>query len=148
MSRMRIALVIVAAGVSLAACSTANKPAPSSHPAAVATTTTSSPPSPAATTSSPAAAALSGAWSGQYSGAYQGTFTLNWTQSGSRLSGTIKLSNPADQTSISGTVSGSTITFGTVGSEAITYSGSVSGSSMAGSWKAGTMSGTWSASQS
>jgi hypothetical protein len=150
MSRIRIALVIAAAGISLAACSTANKPAPPpSHPAAVATTTTSSPPSPAATTSSPASAAdLAGAWSGQYGGSYQGTFTLHWTQSGSKLSGTITLSNPAGQTSINGNVNGSAITFGTVGSEAITYSGSVSGSSMSGSWKAAAMSGTWSASKS
>ena len=38
---------------------------------------------------------LSGTWSGQYSGGYNGTFTLNWTQSGSKLTGTIKLSSRA-----------------------------------------------------
>jgi hypothetical protein len=38
-------------------------------------------------------------------------------------------------TSIHGTVEGASIRFGTVGSESITYSGSVSGNSMSGTWK-------------
>jgi hypothetical protein len=79
---------------------------------------------------------LSGKWRGQYSGAYQGHFVLRWHQSGSRLIGTITLSTPARGTvPIHGTVQGSTIKFGTVGSEAITYSGSASGSSMSGTWQ-------------
>ena len=41
------------------------------------------------------ASTLAGTWSGQYSGAYHGTFTLHWTQSGSNLNGTIKLSAPS-----------------------------------------------------
>ena len=36
---------------------------------------------------------------------------------------------------INGTVNGGTISFGTVGSQAITYSGSVSGDSMSGTYK-------------
>ena len=52
-----------------------------------------------------------------------------------------------------GTVQGGTIKFGTVGSEDITYSGSVSGSSMSGTWQikgAGGAAGggPWSASRS
>lgn len=103
----------------------------------------------AAAASSPAARmaadALSGKWSGRYGGAYHGTFTLQWRQSGSRLSGTIKLSNPSSKPSIKGTVHGDTIQFGTVGSEAITYSGSVSGTSMSGRYQTPGGGGTWSA---
>ena len=108
--------------------------------------------------SAPAQAAadtgLSGKWRGRYSGAYQGHFVLRWHQSGSRLSGTITLSAPSRGTvPIHGTVQGSTIKFGTVGSEAITYSGSASGNSMSGTWQIKGTSGAagggpWSASKS
>jgi hypothetical protein len=87
---------------------------------------------------------LSGTWSGKYGGAYRGTFTLRWTQSGSRLSGTIKLSNPSSTPRVTGTVRGGTIRFGTV-SGGITYSGSVSGKSMSGSYKTPGGGGSWSA---
>jgi hypothetical protein len=54
---------------------------------------------------------------------------------------------------IHGTVQGGTIKFGTVGSQAITYKGSVSGSSMSGTWQIKGTSGAagggpWSASKS
>src|SRR5689334_8635661 len=62
--------------------------------------------------------ALSGTWSGQYSGGYTGTFTLRWTQSGSKLTGTIKLSFPSGTYSINGSVNGSSINFGAVGAGA------------------------------
>jgi hypothetical protein len=91
---------------------------------------------------------LSGTWSGTYGGAYHGTFTLRWKQSGSRLNGTIKLSNANSApgiTSIKGSVHGTAIRFGTVGSAAITYSGSVSGKSMAGSYQTPGGGGSWSA---
>jgi hypothetical protein len=88
---------------------------------------------------------LSGAWSGKYSGAYHGTFTLHWTQSGSKLSGTIKLSTQRSKLSLKGSVRGSTIRFGTVGSAAITYSGSVSGKSMSGRYQTPGGGGPWSA---
>ena len=89
--------------------------------------------------------ALSGTWSGKYSGAYHGTFTLHWTQSGSKLSGTIKLSTQRSKLSLLGSVRGSTIRFGTVGSAAITYSGSVSGKSMSGKYHTPGGGGSWSA---
>jgi hypothetical protein len=79
---------------------------------------------------------LSGKWSGSYGGTFSGTFSLTWQESGHNLSGTIRISGFKDlPTSIHGTVQGASIRFGTVGSESITYSGSVSGSSMSGSWK-------------
>jgi hypothetical protein len=80
--------------------------------------------------------ALSGKWSGSYSGAYSGTFNLTWQQTGQELSGTIAISGfGGEPTSIHGTVEGTSIRFGTVGSQSITYSGSVTGSSMSGTWK-------------
>ena len=97
---------------------------------------------------------LSGKWSGSYSGSFSGTFNLTWQQSGTQLSGTIMVSGFHNvPTSINGTVKGTSISFGTVGSESITYSGSVSGSSMSGSWtiQAGGRSvgtGSWQASRS
>jgi hypothetical protein len=97
---------------------------------------------------------LSGKWAGTYSGSFSGTFKLAWTQSRHSLGGTIMISGFNNvPTSIHGNVQGATIRFGTVGSEAITYSGSVSGQSMSGTWKmqaAGRSmgGGSWSASKS
>jgi hypothetical protein len=97
---------------------------------------------------------LSGKWSGKYGGSFSGTFVVSWQQSGHSLSGTIKISGFENEaTNIHGTVQGTSIRFGTVGSEAITYLGSVSGKSMSGTWKiqAGGRSlggGSWTASKS
>ena len=88
---------------------------------------------------------LAGTWSGHYSGAFSGTFTLHWTQTGSKLTGSITLSSPSGKYGVTGSVSGSTIQFGAVGAGA-TYSGSMSGSkSMGGSYKSPAGNGTWSA---
>ena len=144
---------MAALAMTLAACSS------SSSTAQVAATRAAKANSAAApATSAPAQSAansgLSGKWRGHYSGAFQGHFVLRWHQSGSRLSGTITLSTPARGTvPIHGTVQGSTIKFGTVGSEAITYSGSASGNSMSGTWQIKGPSvaaggGPWSASKS
>jgi hypothetical protein len=91
-------------------------------------------------------AKLGGTWSGSYSGSYKGTFTIHWTQGRSgALKGSITLSRPHGTYSITGSVRGSTITFGAVGAGA-TYNGSVSGSSMSGHYKTGDGgSGHWSA---
>ncbi len=86
----------------------------------------------------PAAAhrSLSGRWSGTYSGTLSGKFSLTWRQSGKNLSGTAMISAFKNPKSVHGIVQGTSIRFGTVGSDAITYSGSVSasGNSMSGSW--------------
>jgi hypothetical protein len=87
---------------------------------------------------------LAGTWSGRYSGAVSGTFTLRWTQSGSTLRGSIKLSNPPGRYPITGIVRGSKISFGAVGVGA-TYTGTISGTSMSGRWKSANRGGTWSA---
>jgi hypothetical protein len=153
--RLVIGMTAAAAlAMTLAACSssggstaqvTATQPAKANSAAA---------PAASAPAQSADSSGLSGKWRGQYSGAYQGHFVLRWHQSGSRLIGTITLSAPSRGTvPIHGTVQGSTIKFGTVGSEAITYSGSASGNSMSGTWQIKGPSGAagggpWSASKS
>lgn len=87
---------------------------------------------------------LAGTWSGTYGGAFSGTFTLHWSQTGSKLKGSIKLSKPSGTYPISGSVQGSAIRFGAVGVGA-TYTGSVSGTSMSGRYKTPQGGGPWSA---
>jgi hypothetical protein len=127
--------------VALTACSSSTKSSKSTSTGVQTNAPTTAPTTAAAT------GGLSGTWSGQYTGADQGTFTLTWQQSGSNLTGTIKLSAPSVTDDISGTVQGDTISFGTLGGEATTYSGSVSGNTMSGTYKAPNGSGTWSASR-
>jgi hypothetical protein len=113
--------------------------------AAVAASTAAS--TPASTTTAPAAAGdLTGTWNGTYNGSYSGTFTVKWTQSGSKVDGTIALPTVGTTEQLNGTVSGDKITFGTVGSFAVTYSGTFSGSSMSGTYNVtGSPAGNWSA---
>jgi hypothetical protein len=137
--------------VTLAACSTTS--GSGTHATVTPPTTASSAATtPAASSPTATASALSGKWSGMYSGAYQGTFILNWRQSGSNLHGRITLSTHPSTLRINGTVKGDVIRFGTVGSTAITYSGTVSGSSMSGTYQVhsatSSVGGPWSASKS
>ncbi len=87
---------------------------------------------------------LTGNWSGSYSGAFTGTFKLHWTQTGSRLHGSITLSKPSGTYGINGKVRGKTIGFGAVGAGA-TYAGTVSGTSMSGRYRSAQGGGPWSA---
>lgn len=94
---------------------------------------------------------MTGTWSGHYSGSYTGTFTLHWRQTGSALNGTIHVSGlGGGATPIHGAVNGNAISFGTVGGgQQITYTGTVSGNSMSGTYKVnGQGGGPWSASKS
>jgi Flp pilus assembly protein TadG len=150
MPRTKLALAVSAAALLLAACSSSSTSStPPTSTAAAAPAATSS--APAASAAPAPAAGLTGKWSGQYSGAYQGTFVLHWTQSGSKLKGHITLSTPPDTLPILGTVNGSVIRFGTVGSTGITYSGSVSNSTMSGTYQVhapqGAIGGPWKASK-
>jgi hypothetical protein len=132
--------------VALAACSSSSSTA--KHPAHLKTASAAPAASTSAASPQATAGALSGTWSGKYSGSYNGTFTLRWRQSGTRLSGTITISSPHSRLPIHGTVNGSAISFGTVGGAAITYSGTVSGSSMSGTYQVnGNGGGPWSASR-
>lgn len=142
-SRARLLLIPVIPALALAAVGCGNSKTttttkPSSTPPAAASTASTS-----ASATPSAGAGLSGTWSGHYSGAFAGTFTINWTQSGSNLSGKITLSNPPETTGITGALNGSTIKFGTVsGAE---YNGTVSGNSMSGSYVTARGGGSWSA---
>lgn len=147
-----IAAATAALATALAACSSSpsTTSTPTTHPHA--TTHSSAPKKVKAASAPKSTSALTGKWSGTYSGAYTGTFTLNWHQTGSHLHGTITISNPGSTLPINGTVNGSAISFGTVGSTAITYTGTVSGNSMSGTYKVaaanGSTGGPWSASKS
>jgi len=144
---LAIVLALAAAGCGSGGSSSSttqqtSTPAASTPASTPASTAASSPP-PASSSSSDSA--LSGKWKGTYSGAYSGTFTLNWTEASSKLNGTIDLST-GGTTSVQGTVDGSSIKFGTVGgAQVIKYTGTVSGSSMSGSYSTPGGDGTWSA---
>jgi hypothetical protein len=145
-------IAVVALGCSSSKKATSSGITTPSTPAASATT---APPATAATTTpaAPASGDVSGTWSGNYSGTFSGTFTLTWQQTGSNLSGTIKISGFGDvPTNIEGSVQGSAIRFGTVHGQEVSYTGTVSGSSMSGSWQipvpGRTVKGSWSASKS
>jgi hypothetical protein len=145
--RVTLPLLIGIAAVVLAGCSASDNGTPT--PAATATpTATPTPtpiPTPTATLSqAPPSVDLSGKWSGQYSGPFNGTFTLTWTQTGSAVDGTITLSSPPDVLRVSGNVTGSSISFGAVG--VVTYTGTISGNSMSGTYvdRANGQTGSWS----
>jgi hypothetical protein len=148
MTGTRLTLTIGAAALLLAACSSSST---STNTTTKTTATHSAAAQPAApATSAPAAASgpLSGKWNGQYGGSYTGTFVLHWLQAGSKLNGHINISAPQSTLPIHGSVNGSSIQFGTVGSYAITYTGTVSGNSMSGTYKVGSVQGgNWSASK-
>lgn len=110
----------------------------------VAPITTTPPSSSSGGSTSQASDDLSGKWTGRYGGTFSGTFTLNWQQNGSKLHGTITLST-SGTVPVNGTVEGDSIKFGTVGSTAVTYTGTVSGHSMSGSYDTPSGGGNWSA---
>ena len=91
-----------------------------------------------------AQAKLGGKWKGQYSGAVSGHFTIHWKQTGTKLSGTISLSNPKGNYGIGGSVTNQKIKFGAVGVGA-TYKGTWKGSKMSGTWNSPQGGGSWSA---
>jgi uncharacterized protein YukE len=111
---------------------------------AIATAASSQTDGPSAANGRAVVDSLSGTWSGKYGGTYHGTFILHWTQTASRLRGTLKLSTASARNTVTGTVSGRTIRFGTV-SGGITYTGSVSGKSMSGHYQTPGGGGSWSA---
>ena len=152
MTQIKMMVAAAAAIVMVAGCSSGTHKAPErptpppparSTTAAATTAAASTPDSSSTAKSSAALAGLAGTWNGHYNGSYSGTFTLNWTQSGSDLTGAITLSEPSVTLPIHGTMSNGQIRFGTVGSTAITYTGSVSGSTMSGQYQvAGGVGGT------
>ena len=90
---------------------------------------------------------LAGKWKGHYGGAVSGHFTIHWKQTGSRLHGTITLSNPSGKYGITGSMNNGKIKFGAV-SVGAKYKGKVRGTSMSGTWTSPQGGGTWSATKS
>jgi len=126
----------------------------SSNSGGTTTSTSTTPPAGSTSATTPpsggSSSPLTGRWTGTYSGTFNGTFNLTWRESSSKLNGVIHL-NPGGTSTIHGTVSGGAIRFGTVGSTEITYTGTVSGDHMSGTWRvhAGPGgNGTWSATRS
>jgi hypothetical protein len=150
MIRITLGVTALLSGALLVACGSSTSDTPTPTAAANNNISTSAPATsaPAPTTAAAASAAdVSGGWSGHYSGVYNGTFTLTWQQTGSTVNGQIVLSSPAHTFSINGNLAGNAITFGAVG--AVTYTGTVSGSSMSGTYQVpGGGGGNWSASKS
>jgi hypothetical protein len=97
-----------------------------------------------ASSSHAATTGLAGKWKGHYGGAVSGHFTLHWRKTGSRLHGSITLSNPQGKYGISGSVSNGKIKFGAV-SVGAKYKGTVRGTSMSGTWTSPQGGGSWSA---
>jgi len=138
-------VVAVAAFMSLTGCSSSSSPSSSTTTPAV---TMSSTTSPAGVSPSTALGGLSGKWAGSYSGQDHGTFKLTWVEKDGKLVGTIDISQ-LGTVPLNGQVTGSSITFGTVGSTPVTYKGSVSGDSMSGTYYvSGVKQGDWSAHRS
>jgi len=132
-------------GSASSAAATVNNVATAAKSAEAAASTAAAAPS---TTTPATAGDLTGTWNGTYNGNYSGTFTVKWTQSGSKVNGTIALPSVGTTEQLNGTVSGDKITFGTVGSFAVTYSGTFSGNSMSGTYNvASSPAGNWSASK-
>ena len=145
--------------------------APASLPATAAAPSvavTSSPlprlPTPVATaaveTASASAEASAGSLGGKWDGEWQdtspdtssGTFSLDWTQDGNALQGSIVIDGAGciSGGTVTGTVDGSSISFGTVaGQVLITYQGEINGDTMGGTYttepRCGNAKGTWQA---
>ena len=144
-SAIAVASLLAACGAS----STTDTPTPTSAPVSTPVPTAVPTSTPAVTpTPAPPAGGLTGVRSGTYNGVNTGTFTLTWQQSGRGVAGTIVLSSPAKTLTITGNEAGTSITFGAVGG--VTYTGSVSGNNMIGTYTVpGTGSGgSWSATKS
>jgi hypothetical protein len=118
-----VALNFALAAIALGGCS-ASTTSGTPTPAATATATPTPVLTPPPTAGPTPPLDLSGNWTGQYSGPFNGTFVLHWNETGSALIGSIELTSPRDSLQISGTVTGSSISFGAVG--VVTYTGTVS----------------------
>lgn len=138
--KLLLAAALMAVPTLVLGCSSSRKNAanvtlPSRPPSTSVAASTATAPNPPPTSAAAATGGLSGSWSGSYSGSFSGTFSLTWTESGSNLAGTIRISGFGDAPdNIDGAVQGNSIHFGTVHGEEVQYTGTVSGRSMSGTW--------------
>ncbi len=161
MERALVRAVILAAGLILVvgACTATASPSPTTPPASplpslvtaaslppvqpTAAPTAISSPVPSASPAPSAPAGLAGTWNGTWQDVtpdqVAGTFALTWTQNGSTLTGSILVKGTPCLTAaaVSGTINGSTISFGAVsGTQTVVYDGSISGTTMTGTYTA------------
>ena len=127
----------------------AGTPLPSSAPTGAAT----APPTVAASNPS---TGLTGTWNGTWQDTTPdqagGTFVLMWTQNGTALTGNIVVEGTPclSAATVTGSVNGTSISFGAVsGTNTVSYTGTISGSSMQGNYTAPSAcesaQGTWTA---
>src|SRR5262245_14179562 len=151
-SMWRIFGAVIVCGVLLAACSsdtTTTSPAGGTGPP----TDTAMPSSSSfSATGSPVSSAIDGKWNGSYqpTGGGSGTFSVNFSQSGSSLNGTLSISVTClDGAKVTGKVEGDSIEFGSVkGQCEVEYKGTIKGDQMSGTYDIGQgVGGTWKASK-
>ncbi len=122
----------------------AGSPLPAASPAATATPAPSVAPSPPAAGAGGIAGSWNGTWQDKTVDQASGTFVVTLAQKGTALTGSIIVKGTPCLTSgtVTGAVNGSTINFGAVsGRVQITYSGSVIGTTMKGTYAASAMCG-------
>jgi hypothetical protein len=127
--------------------SSANKSATTIAVTTTISSATSTPPTATAT-------GLSGTWSGDYQQTSpttsSGTFTIRWQQTASSLTGTITIPGVCPSgCPITATLDGSKVSFGVVAGGAINYTGTVTGTTMAGTYATtdNSTKGNWNASR-
>jgi hypothetical protein len=142
-------------GALLAGCSststTSSSTTSSSAPGGV-TESTGAPMSSTPTSGGDSTSALTGTWNGTWrsSSDASGTFSVTFTQTSPSLNGTLSISVAClDGAKVTGTVSGSSIEFGSVKGQCdISYKGSIDGDQMSGTYDlSGAAGGTWKASK-
>jgi hypothetical protein len=134
-------------------CSSSGGGSPSTQSRAPGPVVTVAPSTPSSAGGGGTASALDGTWNGTWQSSGNGpsgTFSVTWTESGSDLNGTLSISvGCLDGASVTGTVDGSSIEFGSVkGQCQVDYKGDVSGDQMSGTYDiSGAGGGTWTASK-
>src|SRR5262245_9711910 len=146
--------VLASSVLLLAACSssTATSSPPVGGTTSTATETSSPPASSPASNGGGSTSGLTGTWKGSWKDAATdtGSFSVDFTQSGSALKGTLTIPIEClDGAKVTGQVNGTSIEFGSVqGQCQVNYKGSVSGDQMSGTYDISQgQGGTWKASK-
>ncbi len=154
MRKARIVIVLLVFVALAPACSGGGTGGSTSSPAG---SPTGGGPSPVTTSpgSTPSAGSVTGAWKGTWESTKyppaNGTFDVVFAQTGQALSGTVRVNESTciPVGTLTGVLAGSAINFGAVeGAHTVTYTGSVQGDSMSGTYKAPQCAddaGTWTA---
>jgi hypothetical protein len=154
---VRVYAGIIVCGVLLAGCSNSSSSTASSTPPAVGTETPTAAPSSSSfsATGSPVSSSttVDGTWNGSWQangGGGGGDFTVNFTQTGSSLNGTLSIDVAClNGAKVTGKVNGDSIEFGSVNGQcSVDYKGTINGDQMSGTYGLGAgTAGTWKASK-